>query len=83
MDRDDTSLIDRLRRRVAELEALVEVLRCGDLAAFMDSELDPERMGAFASHLARCEGCQRDRRGHLQVDARLRAAAAPRKPGLP
>lgn len=48
----------RLTERVAELEELVEQLRCGDLDAFHDGELEPDRAEAFRKHVTRCARCE-------------------------
>lgn len=69
-----------LAARVAELEVLVEVLRCGDLAAFADGELAPDRAVAFREHLGRCVECQSGLERDMQIDALLTAAAVPRPP---
>jgi len=49
---------EALRQRVAELEAEVETLRCGDLQAFIEHDLEPDRHEAFEAHLARCRSCE-------------------------
>lgn len=61
--------------RIAALEALVAKLRCGDLGAFHDGELSPEREAAFREHLTRCSTCEAGLLPLMQLDARLRAAA--------
>lgn len=59
-DDERDALHDQLaaaNERIAELEVEVEVLRCGDLVAFTDGELDPDRAEAFRRHLGRCQPC--------------------------
>lgn len=93
-DPADTTLIADLRKtlegwetlaeqrgvRIAELEALVEALRCGDLVAFADGELAPDRGEAFRSHLVGCKSCQDDLEADMQLAARLSELAAGEEP---
>ena len=67
-------------RRISELEALVNELRCGDLVAFQDDELSPDRAVAFRTHLDSCANCQTGLKDLVQLDARVSELAAPRKP---
>lgn len=57
--------------RIAELAAEVEVLRCGDLVAFVDNELDAPRAEAFRVHLGTCASCQRAFPGALALAERI------------
>jgi hypothetical protein len=66
------------RKRILQLEALIEQLRCGDLALFVDGELEARRAAAFRDHLARCEDCQDGLRDNMAIDASLSLAAKPR-----
>ncbi|HET7506411.1 MAG TPA: CHAT domain-containing protein [Kofleriaceae bacterium] len=50
---------------------------CGDLTAFADGELDPERAAAFRAHLATCGACRAGLLEAMQLSARL-AWLAPR-----
>lgn len=72
----ETVLGDReaLRARVRVLTAEVEALRCGDLGAFHDGELSPERETAFRLHLATCAACEAGLLPLMQLDARLRTS---------
>ncbi|MCA1833056.1 MAG: zf-HC2 domain-containing protein [Mycobacteriales bacterium] len=69
------------RRRILQLEALVEQLRCGDLVDFQSGELAPDRAAAFREHLARCKICESALEDLMQQDMALSLAAAPREPG--
>jgi hypothetical protein len=66
--------------RIATLEAEVERLRCGDLAAFGDGDLEESRAAAFRDHLARCADCQKGLHAWAQLEARLSELAPPRTP---
>lgn len=60
----------------------IEILRCGDLGDYFDSELSPARRAAFAQHLATCERCASELHGIAQLDAHtdgLRAIEARRR----
>jgi len=57
------------RAEIVQLHLLVDELRCGNLGAFVDDELSPERAEAFRGHLAVCERCQAAHLGLLQQDA--------------
>ncbi len=76
--------VDKLEvalRRISELEAQVEILRCGDLIAFADGELEDARAEAFSAHLARCAACTDGLADVRRVDgvfARARAAESKR-----
>jgi hypothetical protein len=72
-------LAERQTARVAELEALVETLRCGDLGAFHDGELETARADAFRAHLAGCERCGRELLELMQVVA-IASTPTPREP---
>lgn len=67
----DTTTIDRLRARIAELEAQVDELMCWQVVSYADGELDAERADAFRLHLARCTKCQCAVVAHLELTARL------------
>jgi hypothetical protein len=66
--------------RIAELEQLVEALRCGDLVGFSSGELAPDRTEAFREHLGRCADCQKGLETSMAIDATLTAASRPRSP---
>lgn len=59
-------------KRIAELEVLVEQLRCGDLNAFHDGELAPDRAAGFRDHLSRCATCAAELLSMVEIDARAR-----------
>jgi len=67
--------------RIAKLEAEVELLRCGDLQAFLDVDLEPaERAEAFRAHLGRCKSCQENFKVDLLVRERVSELAPRRAP---
>ena len=49
------------------MRAEIEALRCGDLVAFVDGELEPGRADAFRLHLGGCAICQLEIEGHAQL----------------
>jgi anti-sigma factor RsiW len=63
-------------RRIAELEALINELRCGDLHRFYDRELPDDRRDAYRLHLATCERCQRQLNGLMQETVATAGASA-------
>lgn len=71
---------ETLGREHSRLAELVEVLRCGDLAAFADGELSEDRAVAFRDHLGRCVACQRGLETDIKMDARLAEIAVSRPP---
>lgn len=62
-----------------ELKKLVEALRCGDLMAYSDAELDIDRARDFREHLGRCTECQTGLVEIAQLDARMVELGAPRE----
>lgn len=74
------ALVETMQAREAELEQLVEALRCGDLVNFAAGELAPDRAEAFREHLVRCTACQVGLVENANLDARLSALAADREP---
>lgn len=75
-DRDALSIRGtELAGRVTELETLVEALRCGELSAFMDGELPPDREQAYREHLTRCRNCHRELHDQMRAEKRMREAA--------
>lgn len=50
----------------ATMRAEIEALRCGDLGAFFDGELSPERADAFRLHLGTCSKCEAGLHGLMQ-----------------
>ena len=65
----------------ATMRAEIEALRCGDLDAFHDGELAPDRAERFRTHLATCEACQAGLQD-LVVLAAI-ASAPPQEPWAP
>lgn len=70
--------LDEAATTYAAMAAEIEVLRCGDVGAFHDGELSPERAAAFRDHLMRCASCQREVE-NLGTVAAI-ASAPPREP---
>jgi hypothetical protein len=79
----DTVMGDRdaLRVKLSDLERVVDELRCGDLSAFHDGELSPERAEAFRLHLFRCPDCA-DELADMAILDEI-ASAPPRDPAVP
>jgi hypothetical protein len=67
-------------RRIIDLQREVSALRCGDLVAYADGELEPERSAAFRLHLPGCRECRRGLIANAQLDARIAQLATPRLP---
>jgi hypothetical protein len=61
------ALADQLEAALAEIEEL----RCLDMCAFVDGELDQARADKFRAHLARCELCQRGVVANMELAARF------------
>lgn len=70
--------IDRLRILSVRRQDEIEALRCGDLVAFADGELAPDRAAAFRVHLGSCEACQAGLRDLVELDAKIAQLAVPR-----
>lgn len=66
---------DVLLIKVRELSAEIEALRCGDLGAFHDGELEPGRAEAFRMHLGACAKCETGLHGLMQEDVAVATAA--------
>lgn len=71
---------ERMCREIERLDQLVEQLRCGDLVAFSDGELAPERAEAFRGHLVRCNACAAGLVDLADLDARLSSVERPGSP---
>lgn len=68
-----------LGNEASRLSELVEVLRCGDLSAYSDGELEEDRAAAFRDHLRRCADCQDGLRQNAALDARIADLARARQ----
>jgi hypothetical protein len=53
------------------MAAEIEALRCGDLVAFSDGELAPDRADAFRLHLGACTKCGAGLHGLMQEGAAI------------
>ena len=62
----------------ATMHAELEALRCGDLDAFHDGELDDGRRAAFQLHLGACEACQAGLESRMQFAVRFDEPEPPR-----
>lgn len=67
--------LDEQSATYATMRAQIEALRCGDLDAFHDGELSPERAAAFRLHLATCAACEAGLLSLMRLDVNLAGMA--------
>lgn len=73
--------LDEAAATYATMRAELEALRCNDLDAFHDGELEPARRAAFERHLGTCAECEAGLQDLMYVD--MVASTSPVDSGPP